>query len=572
MQPRSNKPESRAENPPPASFWRSPTLWLALAGSLLLWASFPPLDLWPLAWLAPLPWLWLVLLPTLPGRRPYLAIGLAGFVFWLAMLFGISLAHPALIAGWIALSWYLAFYLPVFVGLTRVAVHRLGVSIVVAAPVVWVGLELVRGHLLTGFSMGLLSHTQVRFPLLLQIADLGGAYAVSFVMLLVTAALARTFPLPLGGNPRLPSTLWPALAAAAVLLATLGYGAYRLAETPPGAARKPLRVALIQGSLDTKFEYNPERAAQAFEHYGRLTDQARRENERLDLVVWPESMFVLPEYRIEEPLAAPAGSNIPVQAMRSHLTALNSEFGNALAREAARVNTLADGSRQATPVHLLVNVNTWVYGPGDRERSYNTALLANPQGEVVGRYSKVHPVMFGEYIPLAEAFPWLYRLTPMTGGLTVGTGPETFDVAGLALSPSICFESVVPHLIRRQVIELNQAGTPPDFLVNLTNDGWFWGTAMLDHHFRCSVFRAVENRKPMLIAANTGISGWIDGNGRILSRGPRRDTAILIAQVRPDGRESPYHWIGDWPAWLCVAFSLALAAVGWKTRRNNRAR
>src|SRR5687767_6209358 len=186
--------------PAPASadrFWLGRALWLALAGSLLLWAAFPPLDLWPLAWLAPLPWLWLILQPQLPGKRPYLAIWLAGLVHWLIMLQGIRLAHEALYGGWFALSWYLAFYLPVFIGLSRVAVHRLRMPLAIAAPVVWVGLELIRGHLITGFSLALLAHTQTSWPMLLQISDLAGAYAVSFVIMTVAAAIAGVVPLEL---------------------------------------------------------------------------------------------------------------------------------------------------------------------------------------------------------------------------------------------------------------------------------------------------------------------------------------------------------------------------------------
>ena len=159
-----------------------------MLGGVLLWAAFPPLNLPWLAWLAPLPWLWLARLPALPGRRPYL-VALAGRLRALGlMLQGIRLAHPALYGGWIALSAYLGVYLPVFVGLTRVAVHRLKLSLVVAAPVVWVGLELLRGHLVTGFSNGLLAHTQAEIPLLIQIADLAGGYTLSFVMMLVAAA------------------------------------------------------------------------------------------------------------------------------------------------------------------------------------------------------------------------------------------------------------------------------------------------------------------------------------------------------------------------------------------------
>jgi apolipoprotein N-acyltransferase len=544
--------------PTVAPMWRSPTLWLALAGALLLWLSFPPLDWWPLAWIAPLPWLWLIRQPELAGRRPYAAIWLAGFVYWLFMLYGISRAHEALIAGWIALSWYLAFYVPFFVWLARVAVHRLGISLIVAAPVVWVGLELIRGHLITGFSAGLLGHTQVAWPMLLQISDLVGAYGVSFLMMLIAASLARMLP-----QSKERWTLWPAAIAALALVMTLAYGTFRLSESPPKANREPLRVALIQGSLDTQFDQN--RIDETFAHYDRLTSEARAANSRLDLVIWPESMFAAPEQFVEQPLTEAPGDRLPPDRLVKEVAAYGTRFDAILAAEAARANIVAtDGTRQATPTYLLLGTNTYVYGPHEERRSYNAALLADHEGHVTGRYYKTHPVMFGEYIPFAQWLPWLYKITPMNGGLSIGDGPKTFEVDGLALSPSICFESVVPHLIRRQVIELDRRGTPADVLVNVTNDGWFWGTAILDLHFRCAIFRAIENRKPVIIAANTGFSGWIDGNGRVLAQGPRRAPQVLIAEVVPDGRASPYHLIGDWPAILCALVCLVLAAIGWR--------
>jgi apolipoprotein N-acyltransferase len=503
----------------------------------------------------------------LPGRRPYLAIWLAGFAHWLVMLVGISLAHTALIAGWIALSWYVAFYLPVFVGLTRVAVHRLGISMVVAAPVVWVGLELVRGHLLTGFSLGLLAHTQFAWTTLLQISDLAGAYAVSFVMMLVAASLARMLPIAAQSQvdpTRSRWTLWPAGVAAAALAATLGYGAFRINETPPQPRGQPVRVALIQGSLDTIFDITQKRIDETYRQYAGLTDQAVREHQRLDLVIWPESMFMVPEFRVEEPLGIPPDADMPVAEFRQRLQEANAEFEAKLVREAARVNRAGDDHPppDGAASRLLVGTTTIQYGPGDQRKTFNAALLSDAAGQVAGRYYKMHPVMFGEYIPLGDAFPWIYRLTPMDGGLSIGDGPKIFQVAGLAMSPSICFESVVPHLIRQQVVELDRRGTPADALVNVTNDGWFWGSAILDLHFRCAVFRAIENRKPMIIAANTGFSAWIDGNGSILAQGPRRDTAVLLAEVRPDGRHSPYHRVGDLPAWLCALACAALALVG----------
>src|SRR5438270_470686 len=163
--------KTTVERPSPAAIpnaggaivWFRSTWAIALAGSLLMWAALPPLDWWPLAWVAPVPWLLLVRQERLSGRRPYRALWLAGFVFWLAALYWLTLPHWATSFGWLALSFYLAFYIPVFVGLTRVAVHRLGISLLVAAPIVWTGLELAKGHLLSGFTMGSLGHTQFRF-------------------------------------------------------------------------------------------------------------------------------------------------------------------------------------------------------------------------------------------------------------------------------------------------------------------------------------------------------------------------------------------------------------------------
>lgn len=568
---------------PNAPMWKSSTLWLALAGSLLLWLSFPRFDLWPLAWIAPLPWLWLVQKPVLSGRRPYVAIWLAGLVHWLIMLQGLRLAHPALYAGWFALSWYLAFYLPAFVGLTRLAVHRLGVSIVVAAPIVWVGLELIRGYLLTGFSLALLAHTQVRWTMVLQVSDLVGAYAVSFVMMLVAASIARVFPLRFKRfDVATRPAWWPAVAAAGVMAATLGYGVYRLNETPPAAGRPPVRVALIQGSLDTIFDIDERHVTQTFDHYRGLTAQAVRENPPLDLVVWPESMFRVAEYQIEEPLAPLPEVDLSPDEWRKRLLAANEQFMYVLAEETNWLNSKPSPGRQApgsaapedpTPqespakTHLLIGTTTFVYS-SPKQKVYNAAILADPNGKVANRYYKMHPVMFGEYIPLGEVLPWIYGLTPMSGGLSRGDGPKLFDVAGLKMSPSICFESVVPHLIRRHVVTLNQKGTSPDALVNITNDGWFWGTAILDLHLRCAVFRAVENRKPMLVAANTGFSAWIDSSGAIRAQGPRRQPAVLIAEVIPDGRSSPYHRWGDLPAWLCAAACVVFATSPWWRARN----
>lgn len=539
-----------------------------------MWTAFPPINLPLLAWIAPVPWLWLCLSRKRLDWRCYAALWLAGTIHWLLMLEGIRLAHPALYAGWISLSAYLGVYLPVFIGLTRVAVGRLNIPIAVAAPINWVGLELTRGYLITGFSMGLLAHTQAEFPSLIQIADIAGGYTLSFVIMLVAACLTQALANVLAiGQPRLPEgnvlqsiaqrALLPLAIGAIAVATTLAYGTWRLNQDTVHLQTQPIHVALIQGSLDTIFEVSPERIRETFDHYRKLTDQAVSQQPNLDLVIWPESMFVMSETTIEEPLAAPPGSGYSADDLRKRLSVMQDDFRTLVASEAARANANTDASRAET--ELLVGSTTYAYGRN--VKVYNSALLADRSGQVVGRYYKTHPVMFGEYIPFGEALPWLYKITPMSGGLSIGPGPEVFDVAGLKLSPSICFESTIPHLIRSQLAELRRRNAPADVLVNVTNDGWFWGRAMLDLHFRCGVFRAVENRKPLLVAANTGISTHVAGSGQIQRQGPKRQPQVLIAEVLPDGRDSPYQTIGDWPALLCAAACGLLAVTGLWPRR-----
>src|SRR5688500_7009830 len=137
------------------------------------------------------------------------------------MLQGVRLAHPALYGGWVALSAYLAAYLVIFVSVSRVAVHQLRWPLVIAAPVVWVGLEFLRANLISGFACGLLSHTQTAWPMLLQIADLCGAYLVSFLLMFVAAAIVHYLP------PQPPATsgarkFAPLIAAVCLFAATLG--------------------------------------------------------------------------------------------------------------------------------------------------------------------------------------------------------------------------------------------------------------------------------------------------------------------------------------------------------------
>jgi apolipoprotein N-acyltransferase len=221
---------------------------------------------------------------------------------------------------------------------------------------------------------------------------------------------------------------------------------------------------------------------------------------------------------------------------------------------------------------LLVGVTAFVLD-ATGIKHFNSAAFVPLGDGPIGRYDKMHRVVFGEYVPFAEELSWLVKLTPLSSlnlAVDPGAQPAVFDVAGLRIAPNICYESVMPQVIRGQVNTLAEQGREPDVLVNLTNDGWFWGSSELDMHLACGVFRAVECRKPFLIAANTGFSAWIDADGRVLARGPRRATGVLLAEVSPERRTSWYLTWGDWPAGICLAACLFFAAVGGWDRYRSR--
>ena len=523
------------------------SVWiLGLTSALLVWLAFPPVGFWPLAWIAPVAWLRIIAWSTVPGNRPYRSLYVIGFLHWLLMVQWVRLPHWTAAIGWLFLAAYLAVYLPLFIAIARVMVHRWHWPLLLAAPLVWTGLELIRARFLTGFPLLLLGHSQVTVLPVIQIADLFGAYGVSFVVMLIAACCERLVPMQ--GRQR--GTVQPLLIASVVLCCTLAYGGYRLDSVT--ISSQTLKVALIQGSFDTQFDGDPSRNEQAYEDYVALTQRAAQENPDLDLVIWPESMFTAnqPIVTYDQPLKPFPGWTDSLAMLQQNLDAI------------ANYNR-QKGRRLTTDVETPMIVGgMWSHLGEGKTSSYNSAIFMDEQGQIVDRYFKMHPVMFGEYLPLGNWIPWLYTLSPMGAGLTPGEAPAIFEVQGVRFAPNICFENFMPHLIRRQIKTLKAEGRDPDVMVTITNDGWFWGSSLLDIHLASGIFRAIEMRRPLLIAANTGFSAHVDPQGRVIEKGPRRAEEIVIANVAPSSLTSGYEWMGDVFAGICALLVIVAAVWG----------
>jgi apolipoprotein N-acyltransferase len=546
-----------------------PSPWfLSLSGLALYWFALPPVGWWPLAWLVLAPWTVLVLrLQQSPPRRWWMNLWLSGTLFWLAMLYWIPLPHPLMWIAWPLLSGYCALYFVAFTWISRRLVHIARWPALWALPLTWAVLEWVRAWMITGFSMANLGHSQYRVPVVIQLASLGGDYSVSWFLAFVGVAL---------GLICFDQFQWRRVAVlvlAFVLIAgNLIWGSNRLAKDNTG--RWPaLTGFLIQGSIDTEFpatrEESLELLRRQFAEYRNLSIRAVGKKSSFQtnnmLLIWPETSFL--QLVPVDSSGNPRGKDDPDESVR-----IAAEDIELMWRQVTG-NLSIPGDR-ASPYSFATPLLTGVAAADSQSgRQYNSAVLI-VDGKVESIYHKNHRVIFGEYVPLAEYFPFL-DVGPNGKSLAAGRVAGCIEWQQIILMPEICFETTVPHLVRRHWLELDSSGKTPDAIVCLTNDGWFFGSSCLDLHLACNVFRAVETLTPVYVAANTGLSAEIDAYGQLMQVGPRRQEAILEVSLdkRPN-ETTTYIGLGGqlWRSMaLIVLFGLLIPFFG-QARRGPKAR
>ncbi|MGE5279915.1 MAG: apolipoprotein N-acyltransferase [Deltaproteobacteria bacterium] len=438
---------------------------LAAASAALLRLAYPTLDLWITAWFGLLP-----LLAATARQKPQQAFGtafFAGFLFFLATLYWV--VHVTA-AGAVVLSFYCALYFGLFGLAFRLARGWFSSWLVRSlwSAAFWVLLEYLRGHLFSGFPWALLAYSQTENLLAIQVADLIGAYGVSFLLVFVNVAFFEM--LERRADPPVLA-LRRAGVVVAVIAAWLGYGAARLYQDP--LLSSPLSVAVVQANIAQEIKWVPRFSPNISEIYAQLTSLAELRDDP-DVVVWPETS--VPDY-------------------------LEIGVNDGPLRDLAR-----QGGR---PLFVgAVRMDGFDY--------FNSALLYLPSGRPPRVYDKLHLVPFGEFLPGRTRVPFLAKLVPIED-FTRGRRITIFPLYGkrcprIRAGVLICFEDIFPDLASAFVVR------GADFLINMTNDGWFKDTASPYQHYQASVFRAVENRVYVVRAANTGISCIIDDTGRRVAR------------------------------------------------------
>ena len=481
---------------------------LSILSGVLLAVGFPKPGLYYLSWVALVP-----LLLALRDRTSREAFGLGwlcGLVHYLGSLYwiyyavhhfgGVSLTPAMLVL--LLLCAYVAVYLGFFAVVARQwEPHPL--LWVLGLPGVWVALELVRAHLITGFPWANLGYSQTPLETLIQVGDFSGVYGVSWLVVLSSTALTALLR-------RSKAGIYGVFVCVACLLGTFLYGSWRLGtieELQNGAT--PWTVGVVQGNIDQSRKWDPAFQQETLKRYQTLSSQAGRDNPAPELLVWPETSAPF-FYRLEEKLTTQL--NEIVRETRTPLL-----FGSPGV-------TLVEGE----------------------PRLQNRAYLVNGSAILEGFYAKQHLVPFGEYVPLQKLLFFVSRLVQAAGDFVPGDDPSPLMLGRQPFGVLICYEDIFPELARAAV----ERGATA--LINITNDAWYGTSSAPYQHLEMAQWRAVEFRVPLVRAANTGISSIFDATGRSCGTIPLNQEGFLVCPVHPFRTLTFYAKWGDLFAWLCV--------------------
>jgi apolipoprotein N-acyltransferase len=487
----------------------------AVAAGALLSLANPPADLGPVAFFALVPLLW-VLRDVRPRRGAWFgfAFGLTYYgilMYWL-LPFGVIAWFPLVLSQ----AGYAALFGALFPLLWR---EDRPLRSALAAAALWTAVDWARGSWpVGGFTWGGLGYTQHANPVLIPLASITGVWGVTFVVLLGNS-VALEVTRALRGGPRAFRTSGR---ARAMVLAAVGTAAALLpAVIPlPATASPGLRIAVVQGNVPRALA-SDRLLQQAIVGENHIRLHGRLAADPPDLAVWPENALA------EDPT-------------------VNSVLGAEVARAIRAVGspTLV-GAVRATP----------------DGRYFNQALLYSGQGQILGRYIKIHLVPFGEYIPFRSVFKWTERYRQGNADLVAGNRIRLFDVRGVRVGTPICFENAYPDLFRRFV----DAGA--QVMVVTTNDSSFLESVASREHLIMSQLRAVETGRWVVQAAISGHSAVVDNRGRVVAETALFVPAILERTVPGSNARTAYVRFRDWFPWACGLVVLVALAFAVRSAR-----
>lgn len=532
--------------------------------AVMLTVIQPPIGLGWLAWVALVPFV-LVCSPKANPKTLAVLAYLVSLGYWLGSLYWMV---PVTWSGWLAFCLYTALLWPILVyGVRFCRIKKIPLFIVV--PILVVGAERLQGVFLGGFYWRHLSHSQYANISLIQIADIFGAAGVSFLVAMVNGFLAELIIAVRRGTVFKLGFLLKTVVVCGAVAGTLVYGQWRISQTDKFVEAGPM-VASVQSNVpqSVKESHQAEEAI-----FNELMENSKASTAAgAELVVWPETMVqAILDKGVWPFLVSTENSKLFDKALGEH------------AKNTAYLLVGAPGGR----IGRRDDANIYL----DR---YNSAFFYKPDGtQAAEKYNKIHLVPFGEVVPFKKSFPWLYNLlmkfTPYDYDYTLAYGTEytVFRMAG-AKGPEttaykfavmICYEGTVPAIARKFALD-DWGRKRVDWLVNISNDGWFVrfknskvlpSTELAQHAAICA-FRAVENRIAVLRSVNTGISCLIDTLGHVkngFSQGNLPNKAMarkgmsgwFVDKMPIDRRVTFFSKHGQWLDFCCAGALVLVTAV-----------
>jgi apolipoprotein N-acyltransferase len=512
-------------------------------------ALAPEHSFWPLIWISHVPILW-----VLKDKAPKQAFwwGLlcgtlinAGGYYWLASMLRTFGQLPWLVAGFILLlhSVQLGLIWAVWAWLLNRIGNTTSIRLEWSAPIVMVATEFMIPRIFPAY----MGNSQYLFPPIMQITDIFGVMAVTFLIYRVNAVLFLWLRAWREDRTRPTRALWVTIA---MLAMTLIYGGVRMNQFDEAMAEaRHLKIGVVEGDVGIFQEETRERIDDHLLIQQNLS--AQLEKEGAELIIWSESAYRFGDIPRRAKRLAP--SKVPLVERASE------DVGTSRRDRRAPIRgfnvPLLFGGTSSEPRETPRWEGDFAVTPR------NTAFLVDGDGTVAGAYDKVYLLVFGEYVPFIEYMPWFYKMIPAAGNLEPGSDvkvieADLWDKGPVRLGVLVCYEGILPAFARQLV------GQDAHVLINMTNDDWFGKTAERYLHFALTVPRAIEHRLPFVRSTLTGVSAFVDANGRIISDTRYHDPETLLWDVPLLSSQTIYQKIGDAFPWSCVIFTLMAFAWG----------
>ena len=550
-------------------------VWPFAVSGILLTVMQPPFSWWWFGWVCMVPFV-CACRPEGKGGQLAAAAYVISVFYWSGNLYWI---FPVTWLGWLAFCLYTALLWPVLVFGVRYC-RRKKIPLFIAVPILVVGAERLQGLFLGGFFWRFLGHSQYSNIELIQIADIFGAGGVSFVVGMVNG-LAADLIISVGQKKILKISNFVGVAVVvAAVVGAVSYGRWRVEQSEAFITDGPV-VASLQSNVPQSVKESSQASEEIFADLMESSKEAVKAGS--ELIIWPETMVQATLDASVLMLLDPLHSyRIYDEALREH------------AKDKAFVLVGSYGGEARIEEDFTIRL----------VKKYNSAFLYGPDGQQSRQqYHKIHLVPFGEVVPFRESAAWLHKVlmkfTPYDYDYSLDYGSEytVFEMTesggeqSYRFSVMICYEDTVPAIARRFTRE--QKGQKQiDWLVNISNDGWFvrfkggevLPSTELSQHTAICVFRAVENRLCVVRSVNTGVSCLIDSLGRIrdgYSSGSedfefeameRRGVAGWFADKVPiDRRVTFFSKYGQWLD-FCCAVCLVVVIIVPPVRRFDKRR